>query len=454
MRCHRQVSERQFLTGLFLLAVVLRLAAVLVLGVPDPIESSEDGMIAARLVAGLGYTFDFYGYRTANPLQSFMPPLYTLFVSVFLRFTSQPATMLGICQALISSFTPLLVYGVAVQISVRPVTWLAGVATALYPVFIIEAARPFTLSLLSFLLASFLFLTVRLLKLAGWRQGALIGIVAGMMALVRATMLGLVMVIVIWMYLNRDAIHHWLVVGLAVIAFAGLTLMPWTVRNCLVHRQLVLISTNGGFTFWNGNNPFTTGSAFDVYVDRVAAYTNVPVDLDAVQSGIVHLRPYPLPPNVVAQVQALTEVELERELYRAGLRYSLEHPRDWLRLVARKVTSFWWFRPNIGRSRADLGEGGQIYDPAWVLPYKILYAAMFPLFLLGVLTSLKNARRYSILYFLFGYLTVAYSLFNVTTRYRWEIEPYILLFSGLGLVTLMSQAGGWIQEWKLLSSHL
>ena len=80
-----------------------------------------------------------------------------------------------------------------------------------------------------------------------------------------------------WLWLNRKGIPEWHRATLVIVLFALLTLLPWTLRNCYLHGQPVLISTNGGFTFWNGNNPFTTGNAFDVYVGKARAYLDAEI---------------------------------------------------------------------------------------------------------------------------------------------------------------------------------
>jgi len=439
-------DERLLVSTIFLLALAVRLGAVFYLGVPDLIESSESGQVAARLVAGQGYTFDFYGYRAVDPLQSFIPPLYTLFVAFFLRFTAEPGVALGVAQTFLSSLTCVLIYHLAKRLSGRALGALCGLATALYPVFIIQAARPFSLTLNSFLLALLLWLLLGLLQRSHPMTWVAAGIVAGLNALGRSSMLGFLVCIVGWLWLNRKGIPEWWRATAVIVLFTLLTLLPWTLRNYYLHGQLVLISTNGGFTFWNGNNPFTTGNAFDVYVGKARAYVGTEIDEAAGEKDIIDLRPYPLPHEVAPDVQRLSEVELDRALYQAGWRFIQENPRQWLALLKTKLLSFWWFRPHIGESRADLGEYGLVYDPRWITPYKILYVAIFPFFLGGLVFSLRRWRTYALFYFLFAYLTIVYLAFNVMTRYRWEIEPYILLFALTAIVYLPSRVLQWSRK--------
>jgi hypothetical protein len=446
-------DSRLLLLALFLIALSIRLGAVLYLGVPDIVEADEHGLNAARLVNGQGYTFEFYGYRVNNPLQSFKPPLYTLFLAFFLCCTDKPALALGVSQAFLSSLTCVFVYWIATKLSGKIVGLLSSAATAVYPVFVIQAARPFSVTLHTLLLSALVFLVLHVLQRSHFYNWAIMGILVGLLALGRPSMLGLLPGILLWVWLNRQAIANWHKALPVIVLFTLLTILPWTIRNYHIHHQIVPISTHGGFSFWNGNNPFTTGSAFDVYVGKVKKYAGIEFDEQTDDSEIVDLRPYPLPRGLETQLDTLTEVELDRALYLAGLQFIRENPRQWLELEVRKIVSFWWFRPNIGKSRADLGEYGLVYDSRWIMPYKILYAGVLFFFLAGTVLSVSQWRVYSLFYFLFGYLTVVYVGFEVITRYRWEIEPFILILATTAalyivqrILPVSSQSPAWLRS--------
>jgi hypothetical protein len=432
--------SRLLLLTLFLIALSIRLGAVWYLGVPDIVEAEEQGLNAARLVNGQGYTFEFYGYRVNNPLQSFKPPLYTFFLAFFLCCTDRPALALGVSQAFLSSLTCIFVYGIATTLSGKIVGLLSSVATAVYPVFVIQAARPFSVTLHTLLLGALIFLALHVLQRSRFYNWAIIGILVGLLALGRPSMLGLLPGILLWVWLNRRAIENWHRAVPVIVLFTLLMILPWTIRNYHIHHQIVPISTHGGFTFWNGNNPFTTGSAFDVYVGEVKKYAGIPFDEQTDDSEIVDLRPYPLPRGLETQLDTLTEVELDRALYLAGLQFIRENPRQWLELEGRKVISFWWFRLNMGKSRADLGEHGLVYDSRWITPYKVLYAGVLFFFLAGIVLSVSQWRVYSLFYFLFGYLTAVYVGFEVITRYRWEIEPFMLILATTAALYIVQRA--------------
>jgi hypothetical protein len=433
---HLWADERLLISALLLLALGIRVGAVFYLGVPDLVEISEEGQIAARLIAGEGYTFDFYGYRTVEPLRSFIPPLYVLFVAFFLRFAPEPGMALGVTQAFLSGITCIVVYRIARGLSGMTVGILSGLAMALYPVFIVQAARPFSLTINILLLAVLLWLLLDLPHRSRPVVWVAAGVALGLLTLSRSSISALLAGILGWLWLNRKTILKWRQAATVIVLSTLFTLLPWALHNYHALGQLSPLSTCGGFTFWNGNNPFTTGNVFDVYVGKVRAYLGTEVAVEAGEEAIMDLRPYPLPHEVAPYVHRLSEVELDRALYQAGWRFIQQNPGQWLALAKTKLVSLWWFRPNIGKSRADLGQYGLVYDSRWIMPYKILYATFFPLFLVGIALSLARWRTYSLFYILFLYLTIVYTTFHVMTRFRWEIEPYILLFAIMAVVDI------------------
>jgi hypothetical protein len=59
--------------------------------------------------------------------------------------------------------------------------------------------------------------------------------------------------------------------------------------------------------------------------------------------------------------------------------------------------------------------------------------------LVGLVVSARDWRRYSLFYMLFIFYTVVFVAYNVESRYRWEIEPFFLIFAALAVTTLASR---------------
>ena len=266
------------LLALIALALVLRIIAVLLIGPPTEIIGySESGLVAGNLARGVGYTYDFFGLRPAAPLQAFMPPLYVWLIYACLKLGAMASLLLALAQSALSAATCVAIYLLAeVLSSNRRVAWLSALAAACYPVMILMVTVPASLTLHLAVLAWALAFTARIARRTSTAEAVAAGLCWGLLGLGRPTMLLFVPFVVLWLTWHRngdrDRRYPWLPAGGLLLLTTFLTVLPWTVRNGVVLGQFVPVSTNGGFVFWNGNNPFTTGSGHEVYTAKADAY--------------------------------------------------------------------------------------------------------------------------------------------------------------------------------------
>jgi hypothetical protein len=413
---------------LFLLAaLVLRLGVAFVLPPPDDfVELMEPGRTAANLAASRGYTFDFYGTRSEMPLQAFLPPLHPWLIALALQF-AQPVLAYGLLQAVLGIVTVWLLYLLAKALAGWRVAMLAGWVAALYPSHVLLVGQPHSTVLHACCLLAVLLACWHVLQRPTVGVALVAGGLVGVFALGRPQIVVLVPIIAGWLWVNR--LRGWslwrvsIVLALATIV----VILPWCIRNSILLGRPVYVSTNGGVTFWNGNNPFTTGSAHDVYADKLAAYRGIVRD-PSLPDVYQHPEPYPFPPEIEAQLATVSELQLDRSFYRAGLDWIRQNPSAWLELEVQKLASFWWFRPNLGSN--------PLYQDAWTSLYRIQYVPLLVLTLIGLAISAPQWRRYSLLYAVMVLYTLVHLAYNVLTRYRWEIELLMILFAALAVSSL------------------
>ena len=425
------VKRKWLNTGLIVviaLAFLIRMGVVFVLAMPD-FSYGENSAIAVNIVEGKGYTYSFYGLRPDKPLQSFVPPLYTGIVWLCLVAFKDAAHALGTVHAILSTASLPLVFFLAHKLSGDAISaFLATLCVAFYPPCILSLVRPQTVTLNIFLVALLLAASIKLCEKRNIRWSMAFGLTLGVALHSRPMLVLFFVPLMIWLYLNNVTLKRLLIIGLTAIGCTFIVLIPWSIRNYRIHRHFVFVAANGGFNFWTGNNPFTTGSGHEVYTDRAYAFLN-----EEVKQGdptIQEMHRYPLPAPIAEKITTIDELELDRQLYQAGFNYIQEHPYEWLHLLWTKFKGFVWFRSNIG-SR---------YNETWTLYYKYLYAILLVPFIIGVYLSLAHSRKYSLLYMLFGCYAGFYTLFQIQTRYRWEIEPYFFIFIALAFTTIAEKA--------------
>jgi hypothetical protein len=402
---------------------------VVLVPLPDDFATlMEPGRTAINLATGRGYVFDFYGTRPNSPLQAFLPPLHPWLIALSLRFEN-PALVYGLSQALLGTLTVWLLHRLAVGVAGSRVAVLAAWGAALYPPHLLLVSQPHSTVLHACLLVAVLLASWQLCNRPSKRWSLLAGGLLGILTLGRPQAILLAPLIVGWLWVNGIRTARLRRAAFLLVAASVIVILPWVIRNSLIFGRPVFISTNGGATFWNGNNPFTTGSAHDVYADRLAAYRGVEPDPDLPQV-YQHPEPYPYPPEIESRLATIPELDLDRAAYLAAIDFILASPLDWLRLEGQKLLSFWWFRPNLGAN--------PIYRDHWTLLYRILYPLILIPAVVGLVLSVRTSggvvratMRYGMLYAVPVFYTATHVLYNVLTRYRWEIELFLLLFAAL-----------------------
>jgi 4-amino-4-deoxy-L-arabinose transferase-like glycosyltransferase len=246
---------------------------------PFIIDEREYFGAAHMFAEGRGFTF----FDTAMWVR---PPLYVALLGILFKFAGSSYFPVLLLQSLLSAATLL------------PLGWLAhrvkGIQAARWAVLIGLLYMPFTLFaglLLSETLFIFLFSWAMLVLVvsdegSGIRdQGsgararatyairttqyasrithhvsrftphwplALAGLLLGLGGLTRATALGFVPLVVLWLVwgMREQPLVRRVVVGGLLLGVCVLCLVPWTVRNYISYGKLVLVDTTGGYNLW------------------------------------------------------------------------------------------------------------------------------------------------------------------------------------------------------------
>jgi Flp pilus assembly protein TadD len=215
--------------------------------------------------------------------------------------------------------------------------------------------------------------------------------------------------------------------GLAFAIGLVLAIAPATLRNLVVGKDRVLVSSNGGLNLFIGNNPIGRGTYLPL--DQIARAAgvggaeNAAIDVSWMitdPSGrrvAEAARGRPLAPSEVSDFWA------ERAF--AAMRAD---PGRTLRIFGRKLLLVW-----------NATEIPQIEDPALyrdLIPFLrgplVRFGWVAPLALLGVAFALRNGaerRRWNLILLFALAFTLSIAVFFVTARYRVPIAPVVLLLA-------------------------
>jgi len=430
--CSRRTVPREmsYIRALFLGALAIRLIAVFCLRSFDmPMQLSEHDGIAAHLVRGEGFIYrPVHGISYLQPT-SWMAPLFPYFLAgVYLLLgLHTPASYLFIqvVQALSSAFGCLFIYWIGRKLWNHKVGMVAGVMLAFYPPLVYSVTRVRPIVLIVDLLALEVLLILELSEKQRTGIAVAAGIIVGLLALLEPVMLIFAPFACLWLWINAGDNRGPIVRLVCIMAIIALLLIvPWTIRNFIVHGRFVFIESSLGYQLWIGNNPHATGTSRLLpesgetglfwRQQKITGWRDLQQLLWSQKTGAPTVFAT-IHEDVRDQLRPMSEVEGDALLLRLATEWIREHPARFVALSFRRLKYYWWLDPTNPLATTAL----------YALPWFVL----FPLGLLGVVLSWRGWRRVLLLCFLLGSVTAPYLVTVVEPRYRMPLEPYVILFA-------------------------
>lgn len=393
--------------SIFSAAFALRLACIIITGSYANPQAWEYEDIAVNLLNGRGFVYQHLG----AVYHSFVQPLYPFFCAAVYSITNHSFLVLALLQASISAFICIIIFKIANIIFNRGIAIFSAILVILHPGVIIYTAKlhPFVLDAFFISLVAMAFLHLR--SDFSIRNQIIAGIISGFCILTRSTIaLFLIFAIIQFFYEGFYPKKKIIIGGLIVLSVSFLVILPWTIRNYMVHRQFVFIQTNTGEVFWRGNNIKASGSSYRIDGRTVLESSS---------------------PEFLKKLYSLDEMGQNKLFRGEAFNFIKNHPFKTVALFIKKNYYFWWFSPKSGIE----------YPNAYLLIYKILYLIILLFAISGIIFSLCsriNSIKWNsgLIVILFIAISFAQSIFYVEGRHRWAIEPLLLIFTAYGLIEI------------------
>lgn len=345
-----------------------------------------------------GFLRGYWPALTHEPFfQAPMISFYFIFCSWLL---GEGMTKIRLMTALLSSLSVLFTFLIARRVFNRPVAYIAAILCACNGVLIFYDTSFLLEPLFIFFNLTALWLMLNYKAQLSLSTTIPVGIIVGLTMLTRSTIVLLLPFLLVWMLLwHARAIKkisgHFLMIGL----FALLVILPVSIRNYYSRpsHPLVLMNTNGGITFWIGNNASSTGEY--AWSSQLEAKTKMRMKTDGTSYA--------------------DEV----------LRFVKEQPLQYLQLELKKLKYFW--------RGYEIGNNIPYYvfrqlSSILKLPW-LNFVLIGPLGLIGMILAFRRWREAFLLY---GYVCVqllATLLFFALARYRLPVVPVLSIFAAYTL---------------------
>ena len=318
----------------------------------------------------------------------------------------------------------------------RAVGALAGLGMACYPYLVFQSLAVNDTSLFVLELHALVWIVLRLRESTPAARGAaalaaLAGLVAGAGALTRPVLLPVAVALALWLLSVRP--QREMLRRLAVLLLAAtLPLAVWTMRNAAALGETVVIATNGGSNFWQGNNAETI------------AYLRAGYDVQWISPGPLGDLDYRDP-------------AADRRFLAAGLRFLREHPERVPALLWTKLVTQWSLDIAPRRNPGPSTEGtpaappgiSQVTPEGAVLAYsrplfervgrtahRVTWGAALVLAVAGIVAARRRLLALAPVWIVLASMTAYYVVFHTSTRYRAPGDPLLFLLAASGALSL------------------
>jgi hypothetical protein len=399
------MPRRHALLTLFVLALLVRLAAALVVGIDGPLVEDERGYaaVADALADGRGFELPVadrmprHEPLSAPPRTSFRAPLLPLLLAP-LAALDAPAIALRLVSVLLGAASVALLYWAARDGPLGRWAWLVGLAYAVWPPAVYLSLKVLSEPLGQVLLLGAIGLTLRAEREESARPALAAGLLGGLAVLARPALLPVLLLLPFGTGRRSRGI-------LLLIALLA-TLAPWLLRSMLRHDR-PLLTTNSGVTLVGGN------SEAALHADPPGKW----VPPERVYAG--HADP---PDLGMWGWSRLGEAASDARFRRDALDWLASHPLEALQLCGSKCVRL--FDPDPHSAKPDAGVKRLI---GWLSLAPVLLLA-----LVGVRAFVASGpAAWPWCAALFGTVLVA-AVFYGDARMRTAADPALLVLAAFG----------------------
>lgn len=383
---------RKKLLFIFLLAIVLRIGFISTLDNSVDVWGDWWDELGWKIASGKGYWVSNPYFPEGEKFYAWRSPGFPIFLSIIYKIFGHNYLYAKIGLALLSSLTCILLYFLGKILADEKTGFLSSLSYAIYPssIFWTGYLAPETLTAFLLVLSIFLIMT-------GEKRGNNIyflscgSLVLGYLCITRPVFFALIPFIFLILFIKCGK-KIWKKLLLMLFVFSIFPCL-WGFRNFKVLNHFVITSTEGGIVFFIANNEYSLKSP----------------------SGFYHA-------ENPEEFKNLSEVEIDKLLYKKTLNFIKENPKIYLKLVFDRFIRYWRFYPYT------ISGPGKPYNRIHQIVSFISETPIIILGFLGVVKTLKNFQNWLFLYasiFIYSGVSI---LIRTTIRYRFPIMGFLIIF--------------------------
>ncbi|MEW6104157.1 MAG: glycosyltransferase family 39 protein [bacterium] len=402
-------KEAWFLKEYIFIPFFLILSFIIRLSILKDIENG--GWLSTQLMAGTDMTtFDSQAQSILKGenviFASATSVLYPYFVAFVYSFFGRNLHSVYIIQTIIALFSYFLLYLTTKRLFDKNVGIITFILSLFYGPFILYEDSLLIDGLFTSFVSIILYFLVRLQEKPSGKNGFLLGLIIGISALLRGTVLTFIpFLFVLSLILFR--LRKGILISFFIIIGSITPIIPITIKNYIDTKEFIFLSSKGGTQFYIGNNPGSTGHS-DSYTENHNEITE--------------------------RINKEPSISKRSSLWmKESLRFIKNSPSAWLSLTLKKAWLFWdsWEIPN----NVDYSN---FKNFSKVMSLFFKFSLIAPLCLLGLILSIKRKAVLGLIFFILSYFLTT-TAFMVLGRYRIGVLPSLLPFGGYAIFYLYNQ---------------
>lgn len=402
------MSIKTEISIIFIVAIILRfISALSPVGVPTHDDSGYDERAMSILRDGL------YG-ENKRPT-AFKPPLYSFFLFVVYLIFGHSYFAVRIIQSILGALTCAVIYFIAFRLIGKRAALAAGLLSAINFSFIKSSMFLLSESFFTFLISLTILYLIKLNQAHTLRSRVWIGVLAGLGILTRSEMIFfLPFMYSMWLCLARLRKYSkrvFLKDMLITLAISVFIASLWTVRNWRIYHAFVPLTTSVGINLYSSYCP-PEGKLFGLTAND----------------------------NIVKLSRNLNnDVEESKFLVKQTFKFIKENPKKLPYIEFLKLAFFWsafdW----------EIIEKGS---------FNFSYGFILPFFIWAFFANIKKWEEYFLLYMPILYFQALALIFYGSPRFRIPCEPFIIIFSAMGIIYFFQKFSNKILPFALLTAFL
>ncbi len=423
--------EYQVLISIAVFALLFRIILIIGLKTYDiPAKNDhfsfgfETGRVARAIASGDGFSSPF---EIGDLPTAWVAPAYTyilaLVFKIFGIYSQGSAFVILFLNSLFSSITCIVVYYIGKITIHSRVGFLSAIFLAIYPPSIWHSINTIWNTTLSAFLMSALILyaVASINKLNLWKS-VVGGILMGFTTLVNPGSMIFYPFYFYWIYSKIGSNHRKASIYIILTTlFFLFTIAPWVIRNYNAFGKFIPVKSNLGLELRLGNNPNADGT----FVMKKGTKLH-PTFSD----------------EEMARFKAMKEIAYAKYSLEEAKKFIYGNPLKFVSLSVKRFYLFWC---------GDLSKGnswkGNIRNIDNLDEFKkIFFILPIPFFIFGIVMAVRKKVDISLfMYLVFSY-PLMYYITHVANRYRYPIEPFILIIGSYGVYVIYDKLRGFINK--------